>query len=1806
MAQFINRELYPTVTAQAIGNRVELANASTSADAPLVAANAGMGGSITGIAVVNSSMYAVDDRGGLYRINNYQSSALTTQFITNIGGVAFAGLSAGPQQVESGVYSDLLFGISRTGRLYAFNTQGELQPVFVDGRTSIQTGATGSVTGLAFSNLDKNLWHVSGNRRDDAGHGIAVPVDNSRVQVNGGDSFYFGFQSPDANGWGSLDPTNRNNFNFPGDAHGSLETNTFNLEGYSAGDDPVLYFNYFLATEGATYNPAPYNPMRDAFRVYISADNGEWQLLATNDSARSDNWLDEYQLGEGAIPQEFQEIGRRGIQELYDNTNSWRQARIQLAPWAGMDNLKLRFDFSTAASVDVGGTGGVDIRGIAATEIRDGEIVRIDGIGFEFDFGHILVAPAAASFADGSQLNVEGTVFEFDLAGDGVSSGLPIVLDATDSAVLVAQKIQAAVTAATGTVVERDGNRLNLPLATTVDTLDSALLPEAVPGVLGANRPLNVTMSMTAEEVAAVLRQALEDEFAGGDFGVGGDGYQNVQMFREVVRLVGHTVTSAGPLGVNTTLQGDEFGAFNASGPPAPPGRFAGSLRGMDNNHEGVYIDDIIIGFAERGELVTGAAGNANFVANPQEPDFSERQGMYQVEIRRGPEYGLADMVPPVTFNIYDFLGGRSFDTNDRLGQHVSLVAPSADQLRDGQTFQISDGVDTVVFEYDDVDINDGVTAGRLRIPFDATVYSPITNDYTPEPAYVIARRIRDAINSNQAQSVIDIVAALSDGEIATPATPPRPDTLTPLFAVPSTSHVINLFGNATGDVFPTFDFGDIEVITYGYSDVTGVEHELVGDSNVFRDQGQLLIHSNIVRDSAQFGIVADAGARNRADLVPLAGVLPHAGPVGNLRVQNTDRLVPGAVIANNVIANSGTGGIRFSGDPATTGELGSVAFGRIINNTIYGTGSGVGIQVTENASPTILNTVLSNLQTGVSIDATSTTTQMGGLLFKNVATQSSTGVVGAFPIVLGADDPLFVDPANYNFLLAAGSKAIDSSIDSLDDRQNLVFVKDPLGISKSPILAPDRDVYGQLRGDDPSVNTPAGQGENVFKDRGAVDRVDFIGPFALLLNPRDNDAEGNDANPTDTIVNITSTLTNFSIQLVDAASGGGEGTGPDDISVLPATVTLLRDGKTLVRGVDYSFAYDTTSNTIRLSPIAGIWEKNRQYEIDLVNSTRTVVSFLTSTPDDEAAFTIVDKSTPTAKSVKFEYDTGYVIVVPPTGGAALTDGATFSIKQGAVTKLFEFDSNNKLTSSGVRVPFTATSSQEDVANAIALAIVSSGLPIVPTNAGQGRVHIGGNANTTLTTAGSGLSQTGQPGTVDTKAVPIVIIPGRGDAVAQATAAAITTAVTQGKLVGVTAAAFGSDLRLDGMASVTGLTLTTLNSIHDLAGNDLRPNRSDGTTRFTIVTGLGTDYGDAASKYPVLIANNGAAHDIVRGFYLGAGVTADPDGQPSVLANADLNDDGVTLVPMSAGKDATITVSASGTGYLDVFLDANGDGDWSDVGEKIFNKRAVVAGSNQLTFPVRATAVGVPTYMRFRFSSIGGLASTGVAADGEVEDYVVTIAPNPWQNGREPRNVSGDVDPLGREIISPLDALLVVNLLNLPSTNIIDSNGNFYVPPIPGFAPPPYYDVNGDGSLSPTDALLVINALNSRGQGEGAPEGEAASYGLAAAEGSRSLVNTGLDAGLLGGSLLVTSGAEAGANVASAAVRQTAPVVDMRSVSPATGNSGGRTAERLGQDALTDLQAEDLEDLLEELVGETGDQVAVADARDAVFAGLGA
>ena len=39
---------------------------------------------------------------------------------------------------------------------------------------------------------------------------------------------------------------------------------------------------------------------------------------------------------------------------MYDNTSGWRQARVDLRDFAGYDDIQLRFDFSTAGTMNQG------------------------------------------------------------------------------------------------------------------------------------------------------------------------------------------------------------------------------------------------------------------------------------------------------------------------------------------------------------------------------------------------------------------------------------------------------------------------------------------------------------------------------------------------------------------------------------------------------------------------------------------------------------------------------------------------------------------------------------------------------------------------------------------------------------------------------------------------------------------------------------------------------------------------------------------------------------------------------------------------------------------------------------------------------------------------------------------------------------------------------------------------------------------------------------------------------------------------------------------------------------------------------------------------------------------------------------------------------------------------------------------------------------------------------------------------------------------------------------------------------------
>jgi len=152
------------------------------------------------------------------------------------------------------------------------------------------------------------------------------------------------------------------------------------------------------------------------------------------------------------------------------------------------------------------------------------------------------------------------------------------------------------------------------------------------------------------------------------------------------------------------------------------------------------------------------------------------------------------------------------------------------------------------------------------------------------------------------------------------------------------------------------------------------------------------------------------------------------------------------------------------------------------------------------------------------------------------------------------------------------------------------------------------------------------------------------------------------------------------------------------------------------------------------------------------------------------------------------------------------------------------------------------------------------------------------------------------------------------------------------------------------------------------------------------------DFGDAPDPtFPTLLANDGARHG-GGGPALGAGVTRESDGQPTEDADDD-TDDGITFtsdIIVGATSSLNATATESG-GHLNGWIDANGDGDWGDLGEQIFTNVALAQGDNPLQFTVNTAPATAQVFARFRLSTTQDLTPTGFAPDGEVEDYRVTV-----------------------------------------------------------------------------------------------------------------------------------------------------------------------------------------------------------------------
>lgn len=151
------------------------------------------------------------------------------------------------------------------------------------------------------------------------------------------------------------------------------------------------------------------------------------------------------------------------------------------------------------------------------------------------------------------------------------------------------------------------------------------------------------------------------------------------------------------------------------------------------------------------------------------------------------------------------------------------------------------------------------------------------------------------------------------------------------------------------------------------------------------------------------------------------------------------------------------------------------------------------------------------------------------------------------------------------------------------------------------------------------------------------------------------------------------------------------------------------------------------------------------------------------------------------------------------------------------------------------------------------------------------------------------------------------------------------------------------------------------------------------------------DFGDAPSSY------GNPIHTLINGIRLGATNTDDTGPFNSSTAAGDAGDDGIILPALTENQTVTITANVTGNGgYLQGWIDWNGDGDFDDAGERIATDLQDTNSSGTIDVPVTVpnNPTTNPTFARFRWSTIAGIQSNTAVGDGEVEDYQVPAITN--------------------------------------------------------------------------------------------------------------------------------------------------------------------------------------------------------------------
>ncbi|MEM6474089.1 MAG: GEVED domain-containing protein, partial [Planctomycetota bacterium] len=549
---------------------------------------------------------------------------------------------------------------------------------------------------------------------------------------------------------------------------------------------------------------------------------------------------------------------------------------------------------------------------------------------------------------------------------------------------------------------------------------------------------------------------------------------------------------------------------------------------------------------------------------------------------------------------------------------------------------------------------------------------------------------------------------------------------------------------------------------------------------------------------------------------------------------------------------------------------------------------------------------------------------------------------------------------------------------------------------------------------------------------------------------------------------------------------------------------------------------------------------------------------------------------------------TGFGFQIPlieGTSQADVFDGQSISVSLGSVqTVVFEFNSDGLLVNGeATSVPISSAPTLDEVANALVIAIGGSTLGLAPTNAGFGRVFLGGDNTYSIDLSNSDLTEIGLPG--DGPTVPILI---PVDQTSQEVALIIQGAIDNENLPGVTTSIVDDRVFLEGAGGVIGFGAADRLVVQDEVGNQLQSNQSDGRTELIIFIGTGFDYGDAPAPYTSTMVDGGPRHRVDPLFSLGVNVSADSDAE---LPNADTFDDGITLpTTFQAGFSRSVGINLNNadgrTAFVDAWFDWNQNGQFDDNEQVTFatggasGRTPIAPGGNSVLLTVPADAVPGQTFARFRLSESPVLGPEGDGGFGEVEDYSIVVTTNPFTNP------SNRFDTNGSGTVTPLDALVVVNAIGRANT----SNGevNLEVNPV---TTPPFPDVNGDGRMTSLDALQVINHLQRLISGEG--EGELTGSFLSAGPGVLASGSTAAGDLLLSTLLRGEGSDEDDSNGSSASADRVSTLSESSSSKVSVFDS----AASMQLDSIVDQLAEDKRDAEESAESDESDL-------DAFFAGL--